>query len=281
MGRKEQMSIATADRIIELLRNSPTIDVVDITGGAPELNKAFAHTVSEIVKIRAQQNRKLRIIDRCNLTVICEPGMEDLPTFLKENDVDVIASLPCYSEDNTDKQRGRHAFKRSIQGLQSLNNAGYGKLGSKHRLDLVYNPGGAFLPPTQAKLEGAYKERLMRDHEIEFNNLICLANMPIKRFYDFLRKRDELDDYMSLLVRNFNPDTVGTLMCRDTVSISWDGKIFDCDFNMQLDLELRKPTSAGSLTLWDIHSFDDPHLQRTKIRTMAHCFACTAGQGSS
>jgi radical SAM/Cys-rich protein len=289
--RKEQMTIATADRLLALIRDTPSIDTLDITGGAPELNQAFEHVVRGTRTLAKQQGRQIRIIDRCNLTVLCEPGMEQLPKFLSEQQVDVIASLPCYSEDNCDKQRGRHVFERSIKGLQILNEAGYGKEKSELQLDLVYNPLGAFLPPPQAKLEKAYKENLKADHDVSFNSLYTLTNLPIKRFYDFLRKRGELEPYMELLVRNFNKDTVPRLMCRDTVAVSWDGYLYDCDFNMQLGLHLkpaggaplRKPgyDGTGRLSLWDIDRFDDEALQKASIRTMAHCFGCTAGQGSS
>eukprot|EP00929_Paragymnodinium_shiwhaense_P113120 TRINITY_DN81382_c0_g1_i1.p1 TRINITY_DN81382_c0_g1~~TRINITY_DN81382_c0_g1_i1.p1 ORF type:complete len:477 (+),score=109.40 TRINITY_DN81382_c0_g1_i1:45-1433(+) len=286
--RKEQMTLDTADRVVKLIRETPSIDTVDITGGAPELNIAFEHFVRSVRKLSKEQRRQLRIIDRCNLTVLCEPGMEKLPEFLVDQEVDVIASLPCYSEDNCDKQRGRNVFKRSIEGLQMLNDVGYGKPGFKHQMDLVYNPLGAFLPPPQAKLEGAYKEKLKANHNVVFNSLFTLTNLPVKRFYDFLRKRGEIDGYMELLVRNFNADTVQNLMCRNTVSISWDGMLYDCDFNMQLGLHIlgAKPQKAGysgpaALSIWDIERFDDEALQKGKIRSMAHCFGCTAGQGSS
>jgi radical SAM/Cys-rich protein len=283
------MTIATADRVLELLGATPSIDTVDITGGAPELNQAFHYLVRGARNLASVQKRELRIIDRCNLTVLCEPGMETLPQFLSKQKVDVIASLPCYSEDNCDQQRGRNVFKRSIKGLNLLNQEGFGKDDGGRRLDLTYNPLGAFLPPPQQKLEAAYKEELKANYDVSFNSLICIANMPIKRFHDFLKKRDGLETYMSLLVRNFNANTVEHLMCRNTVSISWDGFLFDCDFNMQLDLHLLPPSGTpgtgpgtkGRLSLWDIRAFDDPTLQRSRIRTMAHCFACTAAQGSS
>jgi len=291
--RKESMTVETADRVLQLLRSTPSVHTVDLTGGAPELNPAFEHIVRGVRRIGSEQKRKIRIIDRCNLTVLCEPGMENLADFLAEQDVTVIASLPCYSESNCDKQRGRKVFVRSIEGLKQLNEKGYGKKGGKLQLDLVYNPLGAFLPPPQEKLEKAYKEKLMADHGIFFGNLFTLTNMPIRRFFDFLSKESKLEEYMDLLERNFNGATVSRLMCRDTVSISWNGQLYDCDFNMQLGLELQNSgkddrlpkkeisTTLPALSVWDINSYDDSKLQAKKIRTAAHCYGCTAGQGSS
>jgi len=274
---KEQMSLEVAEQCLELLRNSPSVHTLDLTGGAPEMNKAFKLLVTKARAMRPD----LKIIDRCNLTVLREPGFEDIPDFLVKEKVDIIASLPCYSEANVDKQRGRHVFERSIAGLQILNEVGFGKPGGRV-LDLVYNPLGAFLPPDQAKLEKAYKGKLFDDFGIVFNNLFCITNMPIKRFWEFLHKRDELDAYMDLLVRNFNPDTVKQgLMCQDTVSVSWEGKVYDCDFNQQLDLilQLKGKTQPGGLDVFGLTSLSE--LQDVAIRTKPHCYGCTAGQGSS
>lgn len=264
---QDMMTAETAAQSLELLMKTPSIHTLDITGGAPELNAQFRY----LVKMARTLRPDLEIIDRCNLTVLQEPGQEDLIDFLKENGVRVIASLPCYSSENVNQQRGNGVFERSIAALLALNEAGYGKdeaLG----LDLVYNPLGAFLPPEQGKLESVYKDQLEENFGILFNSLFTITNMPIKRFADFLHRRDELKDYMDLLVRNFNANTLDTLMCRDLVSVGYDGKLFDCDFNQQLGFGL------NGLTVFDIDSFD---LREHKIRTDNHCFGCTAGMGSS
>jgi radical SAM/Cys-rich protein len=221
----EMMTAETAAQCLQLLRTTPSITTLDITGGAPELNANFRYLVSMAREIRGPE---LEIIDRCNLTVLQEPGQEDLVDFLKQHNVHVIASLPCYSQNNVDTQRGRGVFERSIAALLALNAAGYGSIDNSHKqlqLDLVYNPLGAFLPPEQGKLEIQYKKQLDENFGILFNQLFTITNMPIKRFADFLHRRDELKDYMNLLVRNFNPDTVPKLMCLDTVSVGWDGKV--------------------------------------------------------
>jgi len=216
---------------------------------------------------------ELDIIDRCNLTVLQEPGQEDLVNFLAEHRVHVIASLPCYSAANVDKQRGSGVFDRSIAALLALNEVGYGAPGTGLRLDLVYNPLGAFLPPEQSKLEAKYREELEASFGVRFDSLYTITNMPIKRFADFLHRRGELAEYMDLLVRNFNPETTEKLMCLDTVSIGWDGGVYDCDFNQQLGFGLRRKT------VFDVENLSD--LLDVPIRTDNHCFGCTAGMGSS
>ena len=219
---EESMSAETAARCLHILQQSPSIQTLDITGGAPELNPHFRYLVTMARALRPE----LEIIDRCNLTVLQEPGQEDLVEFLKENKVHIIASLPCYSQENVDTQRGSGVFERSIASLLALNDAGYGKPNDPTlKLDLVYNPLGAFLPPPQDKLQEQYKTRLEEDFGILFDSLLTITNMPIKRFADFLHRRGELQDYMSLLVRNFNKNTVEKLMCLDTVSIGWDGQV--------------------------------------------------------
>ena len=220
LRKEENMSAETAAQCLELLKNSPSITTLDVTGGAPELNANFRYLVRMARALRPD----LEIIDRCNLTVLQEPGQEDLVAFLKENKVHVVASLPCYSEENVDSQRGNGVFERSIAALLALNDAGYG-LDSGLELDLVYNPLGAFLPPPQSKLEEQYKTQLAQNFGILFNSLFTITNMPIKRFADFLHRRGELEEYMSLLVRNFNKNTVENLMCLDTLSIGWDGQV--------------------------------------------------------
>ena len=230
---KEMMTAETAAQCLELLKNTPSIDTLDITGGAPELNDHFRYLVS---MARAIRGKDLIIIDRCNLTVLQEPGQEDLVDFLKDNDVHIIASLPCYSAENVDTQRGGGVFERSIAALLALNEAGYGRNrddepeGGDHdparlQLDLVYNPLGAFLPPPQEKLQVQYQKQLADNFGILFDQLYTITNMPIKRFADFLHRRGELAEYMDLLVRNFNPDTVEELMCLNTINIGWDGKV--------------------------------------------------------
>ena len=216
--RPEMMTAQVAGKCLELLKNSPSITTLDITGGAPELNENFRF----LVKMARELRPDIDIIDRCNLTVLQEPGQEDLVEFLKENKVHIIASLPCYSADNVNKQRGNGVFDRSISALLALNDAGYG---TDLPLDLVYNPLGAFLPPPQASLESKYKEVLEENFGILFTSLFTMTNMPVKRFADFLHRRDELRDYMDLLVRNFNPNTIESLMCLNTVSIGYDGRV--------------------------------------------------------
>lgn len=273
--RKEMMTAETASQCIELLKKSPTIHTLDITGGAPELNDSFRLIVSLARAVRPD----LTIIDRCNLTVLQEPGQEDLVDFLAEHRVSVIASLPCYSAENVDRQRGGGVFERSIAALLALNEAGYGLPDTGLELDLVYNPLGAFLPPPQESLESKYKEELEGNFGILFNQLYTMTNMPIKRFADFLYRRDELKDYMDLLVRNFNADTTKNLMCLNTISIGYDGKIFDCDFNQQLGYGIGSSEAyEGGMTVFDANSFN---LQDIPIKNDNHCFGCTAGMGSS
>lgn len=279
---EEQMATKVAAQCLELLKDSPSIKTLDITGGAPELNQAFRYLVQMARAIRPD----LEIIDRCNLTVLQEPGQEDLVDFLKENKVRVVASLPCYSAENVNQQRGNGVFERSIAALLALNEAGYGHPGSGLILDLVYNPLGAFLPPEQKKLEAKYKEELDENFGILFDSLFTMTNMPIKRFADFLYRRGELKEYMDLLQRNFNRDTMASLMCLETISVGYDGKIFDCDFNQQLgygvasdDKDDDSIHAADGMSVFDLSSFEE--LKHQAIRTDNHCFGCTAGMGSS
>lgn len=274
--RQEMMTAETAAQCVKLLAATPSITTLDITGGAPELNDSFRMLVQMARKVRPDVD----IIDRCNLTVLQEPGQEDLVEFLKEHKVQVIASMPCYSEENVDQQRGNGVFERSIAALLALNEAGYGIEGSGLQLDLVYNPLGAFLPPEQQKLEQQYTVELEKNFGILFNQLFTMTNMPIKRFADFLHRRGELKDYMELLIRNFNADTTKSLMCLDTVSVGYDGKVFDCDFNQQLGLMVGTDAiHQDGLSVFDMESLGD--LQKHEIRTDNHCFGCTAGMGSS
>jgi radical SAM/Cys-rich protein len=274
--RQEMMTAETAAQCVKLLAATPSITTLDITGGAPELNDSFRMLVQMAREVRPDVD----IIDRCNLTVLQEPGQEDLVEFLKEHKVIVIASMPCYSEANVDQQRGNGVFERSIAALLALNEAGYGIEGSGLQLDLVYNPLGAFLPPEQSKLEQQYTIELEKNFGILFNQLFTMTNMPIKRFADFLHRRGELKDYMELLIRNFNADTTKSLMCLDTVSVGYDGKVFDCDFNQQLGLMVGTDAiHKDGLSVFDMETLGD--LQKHEIRTDNHCFGCTAGMGSS
>jgi radical SAM/Cys-rich protein len=266
--RTEIMPAHVAERIIQLLSATPSIHTVDITGGAPELNANFRWLVRE------SRRMGKHIIDRCNLTVLFEPGQESLAEFLAVNQVEITASLPCYTESNVDQQRGKGAFEKSIRALRLLNAIGYGRTASGLTLNLVYNPLGASLPPQQEKLEADYKTQLRENFGIEFDRLFTITNMPIKRFAEFLFREGKQEAYMALLTNHFNPATVNGLMCRDLVSIGWDGRIYDCDFNQMLDLE----TPSGK-SIWKIESFAE--LAEKSIATDGHCFGCTAGAGSS
>jgi len=267
------MSREVVDRCLSIIKNSPSVETVDLTGGAPELNEHFRYLVQQVRALN------LDLIDRCNLTVLSEPGQEDLADFLAANKVNIVASLPCYTASNVNAQRGAGVFDKSISGILELNQRGYGIPDSGLSLDLVYNPSGAFLPPDQQELEAKYKEELFDRYGIEFSRLLTITNMPIKRFADFLYRRGELAEYMELLVRNFNMDTVSGLMCINHVSVSWRGDIYDCDFNQQLDLPLGHTTGGKQLSIFDIDRTDD--LLQHKVQVDSHCFGCTAGKGSS
>lgn len=268
-GRTEIMSAEAADRVLNLLASLPSIESVDFTGGAPELNPAFRSMVT--------RSRSLgrRIIDRCNLTVLFVNAQEDLAEFFRENDVEIIASLPCYSRENVDKQRGRDVFDRSIDALRRLNSLGYGHEGSGLRLDLAYNPGGAFLPPSQEELEKLYKKELRVKFGIVFNRLYAMTNIPIKRWKEYLKHTRQMERYRALLINAFNPQTVDGLMCRTLISVGWDGQLYDCDFNQMLEI----PIGGRHRTVWDIESFEE--FNEGLIATGMHCFGCTAGAGSS
>ena len=296
--RQEMMSEAVAARCLALLEGCSSVHTLDLTGGAPEMNAQFEFLVTGARALDSARIEAglppLEIIDRCNLTVLAEPGYENLPHFLAKHKVRVVASLPCYSAKNVDTQRGNKVFERSIAGLKALNDVGYGVPGSGLHLDLVYNPLGAFLPPPQAALEAKYKEELHDAFGVSFSQLFTMTNMPIKRFADFLSRRKELSAYLELLVRNFNPDTVPSLMCTNTVSVGWDGQVYDCDFNQQLALTLHNtPTGTTSmnedsgaaeangkaLDVFSLAALDD--LKAVPVSTDSHCFGCTAGMGSS
>ena len=268
--RTEIMSSATAQRVLQVLERNPGLALLDLTGGAPELNPSFRHLV--------ERSRALgrTVLVRCNLTVILVEGMDWLPQFYRQHGVELVCSLPCYTQETVDQQRGRGVFDDSIAALRTLNGLGYGRPGSGLRLDLVYNPLGAFLPGPQAELEAQYRARLRADLGIEFHRLLTITNMPIARFAEQLRRTGEYDRYMGLLVNHFNPDTVEGLMCRHLVSVGWDGRLYDCDFNQMLDLPLGAPGPRTIQDLGDVRS-----LAGTHITTGPHCFGCTAGVGSS
>lgn len=274
---REQMDRATADRCLDFLRRSqPTMRTLDLTGGAPELNAQFRHLVEQAAPLGVE------IMDRCNLTVLEEPGQEDLPAFLAQHRVRVVASLPCYEEKNVKLQRGSSVYQRSIAGLRKLNAVGYGQPGSGLQLTLVYNPVGAFLPPAQPALEAKYKEELAARFGIAFTDLICITNMPIKRFADALHRAGKLQEYMQLLVNSFNPQAMDGLMCRSHLSVGWDGRLYDCDFNQQLDMALpggRGTAEGKGLTIFDVADAAD--IAARPILLDNHCFGCTAGEGSS
>ena len=267
---RENMDEKTARRISELSEDCPGLQTVDLTGGAPEMNPHFSWMVKTF------RDRGIRVIDRCNLTIISEPGYEWVADFLADHQVDVVASLPCYLEDNVDGQRGTGVFGRSIDALLRLNALGYGKPESGLRLDLVYNPTGPSLPPAQSTLQADYKRELSARYDIQFDRLLTITNIPIKRYAKFLLKKGKLDDYMRLLADNFNPIAADSVMCRSLLSIGWDGSIYDCDFNQMLEMSVG---GGVSTTVWDIESFQQFCDQR--IAVADHCYGCTAGAGSS
>lgn len=268
--RTEMMSRENVDAVLRFLANSG-IPTIDITGGAPELHEDFDY----LVESARQLGR--HVMDRCNLTVIFEPGKDYLPEFFRRHRVELVCSLPCYSIENVDKQRGKGTFDGSIRALQIFNELGYGKPESGLTMNLVYNPVGPHLPPPQVKLEQDYKRILREQFNIEFNHLFCLTNMPITRYATHLKLRREYDPYMELLETNFNAGTVDQVMCRDLISISWDGWVYDCDFNQMLDL----PITAGDGKRLHVSSLKLDEVVKPAITVGNHCYACTAGAGSS
>ncbi len=268
-ARTESMDLASVRRVLALVSASPSIDVVDITGGAPELHPQFRMLVEEARALGRS------VIDRCNLTVLYEPGMEDLPAFLAKHQVTITASLPCYSPKNVDAQRGKGVFDKCVAALRRLNELGYGSR-PELPLHLVYNPVGPALPPAQVALEAVYKEELRAHLGIEFNRLFTITNMPIKRFLHALEREGKGTEYMDLLVASFNAATLPGLMCRSLVSVAWDGTLHDCDFNQMAEIPLGRPHRR---TIWDVE--DLAALRGGVIATASHCFGCTAGAGSS
>ena len=262
--RTENMEKHTIEKCLEVIRHTPSIKTVDITGGAPEMNAHFVYFVEEIKKTGKH------IIDRCNLTILEEPGYEHLYDFLSKHKIEVVASLPHYAQSTTDSQRGRGVFDKSIIALQKLNKLGYG---SNLPLNLVYNPNGFFLSGNQEELEQEFKHRLSENFDISFNNLYCINNLPVSRFLEALVRKNKFEDYMNTLANAYNPSTVEGLMCRNQISVGYDGKVYDCDFNQMLEI----PAESFA----HIDDFDLQNFLSRKIAVHNHCYGCTAGSGSS
>ncbi|MEO6097923.1 MAG: arsenosugar biosynthesis radical SAM (seleno)protein ArsS [Fibrobacteria bacterium] len=263
-ARTETMSKETVDACLKALRENDGFEILDITGGAPEMNPHFRYLVEEALALGKH------VIDRCNLTILEEPGFEYLYDFLTEYKVEITASLPHFSEASTDKQRGPGVFSASIKALQKLNTLGYG---TEIPLNLVYNPNGFYLSSSQAQLEFEFKGRLREQYGIEFNSLYCINNMPISRFLESLVRRGKLQEYMDLLAGAYNPSTLEGLMCRHQISVGYDGGVYDCDFNQMLDLKSEQVSH--------ISEFNTSAFLSRSIRFGNHCFGCTAGSGSS
>jgi len=268
--RKEMMSRDSVEAVLSFLSRTE-IPTLDVTGGAPELHPDFDYLVAVARRLGRH------VMDRCNLTVVFEPGKEYLPEFFKDHGIELVCSLPCYSEENVDKQRGKGTFDASIRALQLLNQIGYGQPESGLILNLVYNPVEPHLPPPQEKLEQDYKRILREQFGIVFNHLFCLSNMPITRYATHLKLRGEYERYVELLETNFNAATLGQVMCRNLISVGWDGMIYDCDFNQMIDL----PMTDDDGKALNILSLSIDQVLNRSIRVGNHCYACTAGAGSS
>ena len=270
--RTEQMSRETVDMVLAFI-DAQGIQTLDLTGGAPELNEHFRYLVTEA------RVRGVKVMDRCNLTVLLEPGMEGLSEFLAQYQVEVICSLPCYLQENVDGQRGAGVYDKSIAALQGLNQLGYASAGTDLILNLVYNPTGPFLPPAQQALEQDYRQRLQADHGIRFNHLYTLANMPIARFGSSLLSKNTFKDYMDLLRDSHLDSNLETVMCRSLLSVDWQGYVYDCDFNQMLKLPTQIKASGKSRH--HLSELSTISMQGQPIVVLEHCYGCTAGQGSS
>ena len=266
--RTEIMTWETMQKIMTWL-DTTNINKADLTGGAPELNPYFRRFCDELIK------RDIQITSRCNITVLYEAGQEDLAAWYAERNIRLVCSLPCYTEDNVDAQRGKGVFDKSISGLQLLNSFGYGMKDSHLQLDLVYNPLGAYLPPEQSGLEQDYRKMLSENFDISFSSLLAITNIPINRFAHSLRRDGKLKDYQELLVDSFNSAIVDSLMCRHLYNIDWLGHVYDCDFNQMLDIPM---ANRKRRFIWDI---DNNKTENSNIAVDRHCFGCTAGSGSS
>ena len=268
--RKEQMDRETVDHLIDFL-DKTNIKVLDLTGGAPEMNEHFRYLV------KAARELGLHVIDRCNLTILNEPGQEDLAEYLAEYQVEVVASLPCYLKDNVEAQRGKGVYQSSIDGIRKLNARGYGIEGSGLKLNLMYNPQGPSLPPPQLSLEADYKRELKQREAVEFNKLFVLVNMPIMRFGSMLVSKGQFDNYMLLLKESYQASNLQGVMCRNLISVDWQGYVYDCDFNQMLGL----PLQAAGQHKTHLSKIDYDELTGNSIVTGDHCYGCTAGQGCS
>lgn len=272
--RRESMSREVLDACLRVLETA-RIPLLDITGGAPEMHPQFREAVT---RARALGRR---VMDRCNLTILETPGFEDLAEFLASSGVEIVCSLPYYMPKQTDLQRGEGVFERSIAALQRLNALGYGREGSPLKLTLVTNPVGAFLPANQAALERDWKRELRRRYGVEFHALYTITNMPISRFLEFLAESGNLESYMERLVQAFNPAAAANVMCRTTLSVGWDGTLYDCDFNQMLDLPVVRNDGCTPREKWSILQFEQAALAQREIAVGPHCYGCTAGAGSS
>jgi radical SAM/Cys-rich protein len=268
--RTEMMSRETMLEVVAYLKDSG-IQTLDITGGAPELNPYFRMLVT------AAHDTGIHVMDRCNLTILHEPGQQDLGPFLADHAVEVVASLPCYLEDNVDRQRGKGVFEASVRALRSLNELGYGEPGTGLTLNLVYNPQGPVLPPGQAQLEHDYRRHLGERYGISFNRLFVLTNMPIQRFGSTLLSKGQFEHYMRLLKEAYQPRNLESVMCRSLLSVDWEGYVYDCDFNQMLGLGLQ----WKGRTRLHLKALNGSNLQGNPIVVKDHCYGCTAGQGSS
>lgn len=269
-NRTEMMSSETVDLVLQVLR-AQAMHTLDMTGGAPELSPHFRRLAASARALG------IRVIDRCNLTILSEPGQEDLAQFLAEQRIEVTASLPCYSPANVDRQRGDGVFERSIAGLKQLNALGYGVDDSGLILNLVYNPQGPSLPPPQEALQADYKRELMQHFGIRFNQLLAITNMPVQRFGSTLVSKGTFATYMALLKQSYRPENLETVMCRNTVSVDWQGYLYDCDFNQMLSLRLSLAENSRA----HLKDLLTEQLAGLPIRVADHCYGCTAGQGSS
>ena len=269
-NRTEIMSGETAKQVLAALERTG-IRTLDLTGGAPELNPHFRELVT------GARTLGVHIIDRCNLTVLAQPGLESMAEFLADNQVEIVSSLPCYLEENVDGQRGKGVYQASIQALKKLNGLGYGKEGGNLTLNLVYNPTGPFLPPEQTRLEADYKRELGARFGIRFNKLLALANLPIQRFGSALLSKNQFDDYMALLKTSHQDSNLASVMCRNLVSVDWRGHLYDCDFNQMLGLAIK----LGNGKTACVDDLGQTALNGSRIRIADHCYGCTAGQGSS
>ena len=270
-NRKELMISENIKYLLKLLPR-PSLHTLDLTGGAPEMNPLFKEIVREAGKL------DITIIDRCNLTILLEPGFEDMAQFLADNKVQIVASLPCYIEENVDGQRGKGVYQKSIAALKILNGLGYSQPGSNLTITLVYNPTGPYLPPSQESLFGDYQRYLQDEFDITFDQLFTITNMPIARFGSTLVSKGEFENYMNLLKDSFSASNLSGLMCKNQLSVDWQGYIYDCDFNQMLNMNIENPETRDPLHIRDVL---EDNLLDIPVRIADHCYGCTAGQGSS